>query len=325
MAHKGWDIPLQLGNAEQLPYEDNSFDGVFHLGGINFFDDKKKAIEEMIRVAEPGTRILICDENEKGAQAYERFLPSFKKMAGEQRPAVVPPVDLLPPAMLQARFLMFGKAGCTALNFESLNARRLYETGCFPRSSCHCYGRLGWDRQGAGAAAGGTGGKRGDRSPARERLEQVAAECRALGGEALVVPTDVSVEDQCKALVEKTIATFGKLDVLINNAGLATSALFDEFPDLRLFRYTVEVNFYGGVNCSYYALPYLKQSRGGIVAISSVGGKAAIPYNTPYISSKYAMHGFYDALRMELAQHGVSVTVVCPWWVVTEFHEAQTE
>jgi len=103
VAHRGWDTQLQLGNAEQLPYQANSFNGVFHLGGINFFNDKKKAIEEMIRVAKPGTRILICDENEKGAQAYERFLPSFKRVAGKQRPAVVPPVDLLPPEMQEVR------------------------------------------------------------------------------------------------------------------------------------------------------------------------------------------------------------------------------
>ena len=67
-----------------------------------------------------------------------------------------------------------------------------------------------------------------------ERLEAVAAECRALGGESLVVPTDVSDESQCKALVEKTIAAFGRLDMLINNAGLAATALFEDFPDLRL-------------------------------------------------------------------------------------------
>jgi ubiquinone/menaquinone biosynthesis C-methylase UbiE/uncharacterized protein YbaR (Trm112 family) len=103
VAHRGWNIQLQLGNGEQLPFQDNSFDGVFHLGGINFFNNKKKAIEEMIRVAKPGTRILICDENEKGAQAYERFLPSFKKNAGKQRFAVVPPVDLLPPDMQEVR------------------------------------------------------------------------------------------------------------------------------------------------------------------------------------------------------------------------------
>jgi short-subunit dehydrogenase len=156
-----------------------------------------------------------------------------------------------------------------------------------------------------------------------DRLEQVAAECRSLGGAAMAIPTDVSDEAQCQALVEKTIEKYGRLDLLINNAGLAASAIFDEFPDLHLFKQTMDVNFYGAVYCTYYALAHLKQSKGRIVAISSMGGKAAIPYNTPYCSSKYAMHGFYDALRMELYQHGVSATVVCPWWVVTEFHEAQ--
>ncbi len=156
-----------------------------------------------------------------------------------------------------------------------------------------------------------------------ERLEQAAAECRASGGEVLVVQADVSDEAQCKALVEKTAAAFGRLDMLINNAGLAVITLFDEFPDLSLFRHTMDVNFYGAVYCTYYALPYLKQSRGRIVAISSMGGKSAIPYNSPYCASKYGMHGFYDSLRMELTQHGVSVTVICPWWVVTEFHAAQ--
>ncbi|HSQ17074.1 MAG TPA: SDR family oxidoreductase [Anaerolineales bacterium] len=156
-----------------------------------------------------------------------------------------------------------------------------------------------------------------------ERLEQVAEECRSLGGAVLVVPTDVSDEVQCKALVEQTIAAFGRLDMLINNAGLAATALFDEFSDLNLFRHTMDVNFFGAVNCTYNALPYLKQAKGRIVVISSLGGKVALPYNTPYVSSKYALHGFYDALRMELARHGVSVTMICPFWVATEFHTAQ--
>jgi short-subunit dehydrogenase len=156
-----------------------------------------------------------------------------------------------------------------------------------------------------------------------ERLEQVATDCRRLGAEVLVVPTDVSDEAQCKALVEKTVAAFGPLGLLINNAGFAASALFDEFPDLQLFEQVMRVNFYGAVYCTYYALPYLKQAKGRIVAVSSLGGKAAIPYNTPYCASKYAMHGFYDSLRMELKQHGVSVTMICPWWVATEFHAAQ--
>lgn len=158
-----------------------------------------------------------------------------------------------------------------------------------------------------------------------ERLEQVAVECRQRGGEALVAPADVSDEAQCKSLIENTVRAFGRLDMLVNNAGLATSALFEDFPDLRLFRHVLEVNFCGAVYCTYYALAHLRQTRGRILMISSLGGKAALPYNTPYIASKYAMQGFCDSLRMELAQRGVSVTVICPWWVVTEFHEAQMD
>ena len=158
-----------------------------------------------------------------------------------------------------------------------------------------------------------------------DRLEEVATTCRALGAEVMVVPTDLREEAQCKALVEKTVAAFGRLDMLINNAGLPVLSLFADYPDLHLFRQTMDVNFYGAVNCTFYALPYLKQTKGRIVAISSMGGKAAIPYNTPYCASKYALHGFYDALRMELSRSGVSATVICPWWVVTEFHEAQMD
>jgi short-subunit dehydrogenase len=156
-------------------------------------------------------------------------------------------------------------------------------------------------------------------------LEQVAAECRQRGGEALAFPTDISDEVQCRMLVEKTVAAFGQVDMLINNAGLAASALFEDFVDLKLFKHTMDVNFYGAVYCTYYAIPHLKRTGGRMVAISSLGGKAALPYNTPYISSKFALHGFCDTLRMELKQHGVSVTVVCPSWVVTGFHEAQMD
>ena len=158
-----------------------------------------------------------------------------------------------------------------------------------------------------------------------ERLEQVAQICRAHGNQVLVVPTDVSDEAQCKTLVEKTIATFGRLDMLINNAGLAVVALFAEYPDLDLFRHVIDVNFYGAIHCSYFALPYLKQTKGRIVTISSLGGKSGLPANTSYTASKYALHGFYDSLRMELTRYDVSVTLVCPYWVVSEFHEAMLD
>lgn len=158
-----------------------------------------------------------------------------------------------------------------------------------------------------------------------DRLEEVAFACRELDAEVLAVPTDVAIESQCKSLIEKTVAAFGSIDLLINNAGLATLSLFEKFTDLSLFRHTMDINFYGAVNCTFHALPYLKQNHGRIVMISSMGGKATIPYNTPYCSSKFALHGFADSLRTELIMSGVSVTVVCPWWIVTEFHEAQLD
>jgi NAD(P)-dependent dehydrogenase (short-subunit alcohol dehydrogenase family) len=155
-----------------------------------------------------------------------------------------------------------------------------------------------------------------------ERLEEVAAECRSHGGQALVVPTDVGDEAQCKHLIEEAVTAFGRLDMLINNAGLAVVAVLREHPDLRLFRHVMDVNFYGAVHCTYYALPHIMQSRGRLVAVSSLGGKGGLPYNSSYTASKYALHGFRDSLRMEMQPHGVSVTVICPYWVVTEFHEA---
>ena len=158
-----------------------------------------------------------------------------------------------------------------------------------------------------------------------ERLEQVAQKCRAHGSQVLVVPTDVSDEAQCRALVEKTIAAFGRLDMLINNAGLAVVARLEDYSNLTLFKHTIDVNFYGAVYCTYYALPYLKQSNGRIVAVSSLGGKMQAPYNSAYVSSKFAMHGFFDSLRIELIRHGVSVSIICPYWVVTGFHEAQLD
>src|SRR5574339_973712 len=91
LTKQGWSVDLFLGNGEQLPFRDNSFDGVFHVGGINFFNDKRAAIEEMIRVAKPGARILVSDETEKGARGYERFIPGFKKSFGGRRQETVPP------------------------------------------------------------------------------------------------------------------------------------------------------------------------------------------------------------------------------------------
>ncbi len=98
-----WSVDLFLGNAEELPFTDESFDSVFHIGGINFFNDPQKAIDEMIRVSKPGTKIIICDENETGAQWYEKFLPGFKTAFKGQRDAIVAPIALVPKTMLEVK------------------------------------------------------------------------------------------------------------------------------------------------------------------------------------------------------------------------------
>jgi len=160
-------------------------------------------------------------------------------------------------------------------------------------------------------------------SRSAQRLDELVAECLMRGGVALAIPTDVADEHQCRRLIAQTVERFGQLDLLVNNAGIAVGAMLADLPDLGLFRRVMDVNFYGQVYCAYHALPYLKQTEGRILAISSLGGKMPIPGNTSYNASKFGLHGFYDSLRMELHDSGVSITVVCPYWVVTEFHERQ--
>ena len=118
VAKKSWDVDLFLGNGEQLPFQNETFDGVFHVGGINFFNNKKAAIDEMIRVAKPGTRILISDETEKGAQGYERFIPGFKKSFGGQRATILPPMDLVPSNMLETRVFDIWKGWLYCIEFR---------------------------------------------------------------------------------------------------------------------------------------------------------------------------------------------------------------
>jgi short-subunit dehydrogenase len=154
-----------------------------------------------------------------------------------------------------------------------------------------------------------------------QRLESLVEECQKRGGSAVAVPTDVSIEEQCQNLIEQTIQKFGRIDMLVNNAGFSVASKFDELSSLELHKRVMDVNFNGLVHCTYYALPHLRASCGRVVNVCSLGGKFAIPYNTSYIASKFAVTGFSDSLRMEHRKSGVSVTVIFPYWVITEFHE----
>jgi short-subunit dehydrogenase len=152
-------------------------------------------------------------------------------------------------------------------------------------------------------------------------LESVAAECRARGGEAVAIPADVAEEPQCAALIARTVEAFGRIDTLINNAGISMWALFEEVTDLSIFEKILKINFLGSVYCTSYALPHLKKTRGRLVAVSSLTGKTGVPTRSGYAASKHAMHGFFDTLRIELAGSGVTVTIACPDFVATEIRE----
>lgn len=114
---QGWQVDLCLGSAEELPFHDNTFDGVFHVGGINFFNDKGAAIHEMIRVAKPGAHILVADENEKGARAYEKTFPGFKKSFDKPRSQITPPIELVPPEMKETRLFNIWKDWLYCIEF----------------------------------------------------------------------------------------------------------------------------------------------------------------------------------------------------------------
>lgn len=150
-----------------------------------------------------------------------------------------------------------------------------------------------------------------------DKLEELAQACRAQGAQALPIPTDVTDPEQCRALVERAAAAFGGVDVLINNAGITMWARLDEVSDVSIFEKIIRTNYLGSVYCTYYALPHLKRSRGRIVGISSLTGKAGVPTRTGYSASKHAMVGFFDSLRVELAGTGVSVTMIYPGFIDT--------
>ena len=154
----------------------------------------------------------------------------------------------------------------------------------------------------------------------REALEAVAAQCRALGAQTLVQPTDVGDHAACRALVDAGVQAFGRIDALINNAGISAQALFADVKaqDLGWYEDLMRVNLWGSVWCTHAALPHLKASKGSIVAVASLAGIVGVPGRTAYSASKFAMAGFFEALRAELRGAGVSVTTAYPGVVATQ-------
>ena len=153
-----------------------------------------------------------------------------------------------------------------------------------------------------------------------KRLEEVASECKN-PDRVVTVRTDVAKPADCENLIKRTIASYGRIDTLINNAGFAMRAAFEELTDLSLLENIMQVNYLGSVSCTYFALPHLKKTRGRIVGISSLAGKTGVPMVSGYAASKHAMAGFFDSLRMEVEAAGVSVTMIYPGFVETEISQ----
>jgi len=131
------------------------------------------------------------------------------------------------------------------------------------------------------------------------------------GIKAIAVQCDVSVEEDCNLMVKQTLATFGKIDVLVNNAGITMRALFKD-ADVKVLKSVMDVNFWGTVYCTKYTLPELLKTKGTVVGISSIAGYKGLPGRTGYSASKFAMNGFLDALRVENLKTGVHVLTASP-------------
>ena len=127
----------------------------------------------------------------------------------------------------------------------------------------------------------------------------------------LTIKTDVSVESDCKNLINTTISTFGRIDILINNAGISMRALFKDV-DIKVIKRLMDVNFWGTVYCTKYALPHLLKTKGSVVVVSSIAGFKGLPARMGYTTSKYALHGFVDVLRNENLGTGLHVMLFAP-------------
>jgi len=153
-----------------------------------------------------------------------------------------------------------------------------------------------------------------------EKLKDIEAELKTVGIEVFSCPTDVSKEADCKNLIEKTIERFGTIDVLINNAGISMRAMFED-TELDVLRRVMDVNFWGTVMCTKYAMPYLTKAKGTVIGVSSVAGYRGLPGRTGYSASKFAMHGFLESLRTEHYNTGVNVLLICPGFTASEIRE----
>jgi short-subunit dehydrogenase len=153
-----------------------------------------------------------------------------------------------------------------------------------------------------------------------ERLAAITAEINAKNQKAVFVKTDVSSEEECRSLIEQTVKKYGTVDILVNNAGISMRASFIDV-ELKVLHRLMDVNFWGTVYCTKYALPYLIANRGSLIGVSSVAGFHGLPGRTGYSASKFAMHGFLETIRIENLKKGLHVMIIAPGFTATEIRK----
>lgn len=158
-----------------------------------------------------------------------------------------------------------------------------------------------------------------------DRLEEVAARITAAGGRALAVSADVTRDADMRAFVTRTLATFGRLDVMVANAGIGFhGSLEDTTPEVMQRLH--EVNVMGTLHAARAALPHFEAQRSGhLMVVSSIVGRRGIPATAGYCATKFAQVGLAEALRSEFHGSGVHVSLVYPVGTITEFHAAMRE
>jgi short-subunit dehydrogenase len=154
----------------------------------------------------------------------------------------------------------------------------------------------------------------------KERLSEASTALQAAGIEVLPITADAASEQDAARSIAEAVNRFGRLDVLICNAGISMRALFKDL-DLNVLRQVMDINFWGTVYAVKFALPYITRSKGSIVGISSIAGYRGLPARTGYSASKFAMHGFLEALRTELLPSGVHVLLACPGFTASNIRQ----
>ncbi len=155
----------------------------------------------------------------------------------------------------------------------------------------------------------------------QSKLKEAAAELEAANIHQHAIVCDSSSEEQTRKMIQETVDQFGRIDLLINNAGISMRSMF-ETVDLLVLKQVMDINFWGTVYATHAALPYLKRSKGGIIGISSIAGYRGLPVRTGYSASKFAMNGFLEALRTELIGTGVHVLTACPGFTASNIRNA---